>query len=289
LTACLAACGGSEKPAQTAVAKPIIPVILPPASAASAPAVASTPAAPVTASAPTTMAASEPVAASAPESASMPAASGPESTPVINIDVYGDDSAMGLAGYNFGMPIFAKPAAANLQDALQKQFDDTGIKVANHASGGTSANLMDLLDGMDGSGAPFAQRLAATQSTIVMISYGLNEQYGGETVSDFSGYLAQAIQTVRDAGRRPILETPSPTCDSDHPFTASYAAAIKVAGATYDAPVVDNYAAISDLSGWRDHMDQTCTLPDEALQAFEATQELTVIAPLVKTIIGDQS
>jgi hypothetical protein len=218
----------------------------------------------------------------------MPASEpGPASIPVVNIDVYGDDSAMGLAGYNFGIPIFAKPAAANLQDALQKQFSDTGIKVANHASGGTSANLMDLLDGMDGGGAPFAQRLASTQSTIVVISYGLNEQYGGETVSDFSGYLAQAIQTVRDAGRRPVLETPSPTCDSDHPFTANYAAAIKTAGVTYGVPVIDNYAAISALSGWHDHMDQTCTLPDEALQQLKAQTELVVIAPLVKAALGE--
>lgn len=180
-----------------------------------------------------------------------------------------------------------KPASASLQDALQKQFNDTGIQVANHATGGRAASLPNLLDGMDGGGAAFAQRLAATQSTIVVISYGLNEQYGGETTSDFSGYLAQAIQTVRDARRLPVLETPSPTCDTDHPLTASYAAAIKAAGVSYGVPVVDNFAAISALSGWRQHMDATCTLPDEALQQFTAQQELVVIAPLVKAALGE--
>jgi hypothetical protein len=194
---------------------------------------------------------------------------------------------MGLSGYGFGMPAIIKPASASLQDALQKQFDDTGIQVANHATGGRSASLMNALDGMDGSGTPFAQRLASTQSTIVVISYGLNEQYGGETASDFSGYLAQSIQTVRDAGRRPVLETPSPTCDSDHPFTADYAAAIKAASVTYNVPVVDNFAAISALSGWQSHMDATCTLPDEAIQQFKAQQELAVIAPMVKAQIGE--
>lgn len=193
---------------------------------------------------------------------------------------------MGIAGYNYGAPVIIKSAAANLQDALQKQFRDTGIAVQNRATGGRAASLMNLLDGMDGGGAPFAQRLAATQSTIVIVSYALNDAYGGETASDFGGYLAQAIQTIRDAGRRPVLETPSPTCDSDHPRMADYAAAVKSAGATYNVPVIDNYAAILSLTGWRDHMDQTCTLPDEALQAFKAQQELAVIAPLVKTIIG---
>jgi len=214
-------------------------------------------------------------------------ASRPASTPIVNIDVYGDDAAMGLSSYGFGIPVIVKPASASLQDALQREFNDTGITVANHATGGTSASLMNLLDGMDGGGAPFAQRLASTQSTIVVISYGLNEQYGGETVFDFSGYLGQAIQTVRDAGRRPILETPPPTCDSDHPFTASYAAAIKAAGATYNVPVVDNYAAISGLADWRSHMDAMCILPDEALQAFKAQQELTVIGPIIKAQFGE--
>lgn len=194
---------------------------------------------------------------------------------------------MGLSSYGFGMPAMVKPASASLQDALQKQFNDTGIQVANHATGGRAASLPNLLDGMDGSGPAFAQRLASTRSSIVIISYGLNEQYGGETASDFSGYLAQAIQTVRDAGRRPVLETPSPTCDSDHPFTANYAAAIKAAGVTYNVPVVDNFAAISALSGWQAHMDLTCTLPDEALQQFMAQQELVVIAPIAKAQMGE--
>jgi hypothetical protein len=214
----------------------------------------------------------------------------PASAPVVPIDVFGDDVAMGLSDYGaLGMPTIVKPASASLQDALQKQFNDIGITVANRATGGRAASLMNLLDGMDGGGAPFAQRLASTQSTIVVISYGLNEQYGGETVSDFSGYLAQAIQTVRDAGRRPVLETPSPTCDSDHPFTAEYVAAIKVAGATYDVPVIDNYAAISLLPDWRSHMDATCTLQDEELQTFKSRQELIVIAPLVVDAMGDAS
>ena len=82
-----------------------------------------------------------------------------------------------------------------------------------------------------------------------------------------------------------IVETPSPTCDSDHPFTAKYAAAIKSAGATYNVPVVDNYAAISVLPGWTAHMDSTCTLPDETLDAFKAGQEMSVIAPLVQPLI----
>lgn len=209
------------------------------------------------------------------------------STPVVQVDVFGDDAAMGVAGYNFGMPASIKPPSATLQDALQKQFSDTGISVSNRASGGRSASLMNLLDGMDGGGAPFAQRLASTKSSIVIISYTLNDAYGGETASDFSGYLAQTIQIVLDAKRIPILEEPGPTCDADHPQLAQYVAAIDAAGKAYGVPVIANYNAILDLPGWRMHMDSTCVLPDETLDAFKAQQEAIAVAPIVKTILGE--
>lgn len=35
------------------------------------------------------------------------------------------------------------------------------------------------------------------------------------------------------------------------------------------------------------HTDSTCMPPDEALQAFKGTQELKVIAPIVKTALGE--
>jgi hypothetical protein len=192
---------------------------------------------------------------------------------------------MGLASYGFGMPVIVKPASASLQGALQKQFNDTGIQVANHATGGRAASLMNMLDGMDGGGAPFAQRFSATQSKIVIISYALNDAYAGETVSDFSGYLAQAIQTIRDARRQPVLEQPGPTCDSDHPQLAQYAAAIAAAGKQYGVPVIANYNAILGLSDWRSHMDSTCVLPDEALDVFKASQEIAVITPVIAQLI----
>lgn len=208
------------------------------------------------------------------------------STPVIQIDVFGDDAAMGVSGYNFGMPASIKPPSATLQDALQKQFIDTGISVSNRASGGRAASLMNLLDGMDGGGAPFAQRLASTQSSIVIISYALNDAYGGETVSDFSGYLGQAIQTTLDAKRIPILEEPGPTCDTDHPQLAAYVAAIDAVGKAYGIPVIANYNAILDLPAWRSHMDSACVLPDEALDALKAQQEEDVVAPIVQKLIA---
>ena len=193
---------------------------------------------------------------------------------------------MGIGYTSAGMPQPVTPnAPAALQSLLQTKFADSGIQVVDLASGGRASNLMNLLDGMDGGGAPFAQRLASNQASIVVLSYGLNDQYGSESPSDFSGYLTQAIQTAQIAGRTVVLEEPSPTCDSDHPHLADYAAAIDAAGKTLGVPVIQQYAFIESVQGWEAHMDGSCTVPDAYLDAIKAQQELTVLAPLVQNLI----
>jgi hypothetical protein len=284
----LSGCGGGDAGDATksdaAIAKPVAPVAVIPVEPASETATA----APIDAPAP--VAASEPAgtsepAASEPVTALAPVTTAPllpASTPVISIDVYGDDASMSYrASPNYGPPTFVKTSAEYLQEALQKKFNDTGITVANHATGGTSASLMNLLDGMDGGGSPFAKRLAATNSSIVIISYALNEIYGGETISDFSGYLAQAIQVVRDAGRTPVLEEPGPTCDGEHPRMAQYVDAIDAIGKTYSVPVIAQYKQIIAISDWKSHMDATCELPDYEINAIKAKNELEIVAALL--------
>ena len=193
---------------------------------------------------------------------------------------------MGVGYTPMGMPQPITPNAPTaLQALLQKQFADTGIQIADDATGGRASSLMNLLDGMDGGGAPFAQRLTSNPASIVVISYGLNDQYGGETASDFAGYLTQAIQTAQSAGRTVVLEEPSPTCDSDHPHLADYSAAIDATGKTLGVPVIQQYAFIESVQGWQTHMDGSCTVPDAYLDSLKAQQELAVIAPLVQNLI----
>lgn len=275
LACALSACGGSNSPSvvPTSKAQTTTGVLVPASDAA--------------ASSPTVTQPASSVAANNPQDDPPPIPSGPAATPIVLIDAFGDDAAMGLSGYNFGMPVIVKAPAAYLQDALQKQFADTGIKVSDRATGGRAASLMNALDGMDGGAPPLAQRLTSTQSSIVIVSYSLNEAYAGETVSDFSGYLAQAIQAIQSAGRKAVLEEPSPTCDTDHPQLAQYATAIDAASKQYGVPVIQQYAYIQTIPDWKLHMDSTCTLPDAWLNSIKANQELAVIAPLVATQIGE--
>lgn len=145
---------------------------------------------------------------------------------------------------------------------------------------------MNLLDGMDGGGAPFAQRLASNPASIIVISYGLNDQYGGQTTSDFIGYLTQAIQTVQDAGRTVVLEEPSPTCDGDHPHLAEYSAAIDTTGKTLGVPVIQQYNIMSKVPNWVQHMDGSCTVPDAYLDAIKAQNEVKILAPFIRRLHG---
>lgn len=95
-----------------------------------------------------------------------------------------------------------------------------------------------------------------------------------------------AIQTAQGAGRTVVLEEPSPTCDSDHPRLANYSAVIDAAGESFGVPVIQQFAFIQSVQGWQQHMDGSCTVPDAYLDGLKAQQELAVIAPLVKTLIG---
>lgn len=175
-----------------------------------------------------------------------------------------------------------------LQSLLQTQFNDTGITVNNHATGGTSSSLMNELDGMDGNGAPFAQRIGSSDAAIVLDNHAVNDALGGETLPDYQGYLAQWIADVRGVNKIPVLEEPGPVCDGNHPQLPQYVAAMDAAAQQYSVALVQQYAYISSIAGWCTHMAQGF-YPDAYIDSLKAAQEQAVIAPLVKTIIGSQS
>ena len=230
-------------------------------------------------------AASVPVAASSPEPASMPAAV--PSTPIVQIDVYGDDGVAGFTISDFGMFSTVAPnEPQTLQALLQTQLNDSGITVNNRATGGTSSSLKNELAGMDGNGAPFADRIKLSTASIVVESHARNDALGGETIDDYRQYLAAWVVAVRTSGKIPVLEESGPTCDSDHPQLAAYVQAMDDTAAQFNVPIVTHYAYISSLPNWQSHM-ASCLYPDAYLLAIKAQREQAVIAPLVQALIGN--
>lgn len=228
--------------------------------------------------------ASAPVVASAPEQASDPVA--PASTPVVLIDVYGDDAIAGFATNGFGTVSLVTPnEPQTLQTLLQSQFNDTGITIANHATGGGSSSLMNEMVGMDGNGAPFADRIKLSNASIVIESHTRNDALGGETINDYRQYLAAWVASVRAAGKIPVLEESGPTCDGDHPQLAAYVQAMDDAATQFNVPIVTQYAYVGSLPNWQSHM-ASCLYPDSYLLALKAQREFDVIGPLVQKVIG---
>lgn len=179
------------------------------------------------------------------------------------------------------MPSLVTPTEqANLQSALQSQFNDTGITVSNNATGGTSSSLQNEMDGMDGGGAGEPQRMIASGAGIVIQEHMLNDALGGETVDQYSGYLTQWVEDARAAGLTPVLEESGPVCDGNHPQLASYVDAMNDVGRRLSVPVIHQFSHIQGIVGWQAHMT-SCLYPDATLLAAKAQQELAVIAPLV--------
>ena len=174
-----------------------------------------------------------------------------------------------------------------LQALLRAQLNDTGITVANHATGGTSSSLMNEMLGMDSNGAPFADRIKTSTAALIIESHALNDALGGETINDYRQYLAAWVVAVRSAGKTPILEESGPTCDSDHPQLAAYVQAMDDAATQFNVPIVTQYTYISSLPNWQSHM-ASCIYPDSYLLQIKAQRELSVVAPIIKSIIGAQ-
>jgi len=209
----------------------------------------------------------------------------PASTPVIIIDARGDGALMGITSESPFPTITPQSEPADLQAALQRQFQDLGISVSNDASGGTASSLGNELDGMDGMGPPLPQRLAASTAAIEIEQRGSTDMLGGESISDYQGYLAQWLQAVKAAGKIAILEEPGPQCGNVNPQLPAYVAAMDDFAKVNNVPLIAQYQPILALSDWTAHMDASCQFPDTALNQFKAQQELAVIAPLVQNLI----
>lgn len=174
----------------------------------------------------------------------------------------------------------------DLQASLQSQFSDTGITVADNATGGTASSLKDELAGTDGGGPPTAQRLAATTAMLVIDNHAVNDALGGENVNDYTGFLGQWINAVRGAGKTPILEEPGPVCDGNHPQLGAYVQAMDDVAGQYGVPVIKQYAYIQTVPNWCNHMSAGF-YPDAYIDGLKAAQDLAVIGPLAKDIIAN--
>jgi len=201
-------------------------------------------------------------------------------TPIL-IEVYGDDAMRGMTSM---MGVAQQSETVQSQALLRAQSGD-GITIINRATGGRSSSLKNQMNGMDGNGAPFADRIKTSAASIVIDNHAMNDALGGETLDEYRQYLAQWVTAVRAAGKTPVLEEPNPVCDGDHPRLAAYVAAMNDAAVQFSVPLVKQYDYIQTLPNWQSHMSG-CLYPDEWMLQVKGQRQAEVLRPIVVHLLS---
>jgi lysophospholipase L1-like esterase len=203
------------------------------------------------------------------------------------IEAYGDSTTLGIscsAGHCGPQP---QNAVTYLQNALHTEYGER-VSVVNLGVGGTMA--YQLRDGTDrGRGVPWAQRLAASDAQIVTINYGINEVMRNQTPEQFYEAETALVKAALALGKEPILQTSNPMPDGRlNARLAAMVAMTRRVAAEQHVPLDDQYAYISGLPDWRSMMSDGAH-PKPELYRLKAGQDLRVVDPLVRRLLGGSS
>lgn len=173
---------------------------------------------------------------------------------------------------------------ADTQSILQAQFGAT-VTVDNRAEGGTASTLVNMMNGVDGGGPPFAQRVLSSKAQIVLDAHAVNDDLS-QSLGPYSDALVAWVQSVRAAGKIPVLEEPSPACDTDHPNLANYVSVMNSIAVQYNVPIVKQYDYLLTIPNLCSHYTAGI-FPDNAIFAIKAQRQAAVLAPIVKATLGE--
>lgn len=218
--------------------------------------------------------------------ASTPAASEPASSPAptvkpVLIEIHGDDSMFGA------MPPFymSNPQSepADVQAILRDQLSTDQVTVSNLAEGGTASTIVNMMNGIDGGGPPFAQRVLTSRAQIVIDSHAVNDDLG-QSLGPYTDALIAFVQSVRAAGKVAVLEEPNPTCDDQHPNFQNYVSTVDGVAAQYNVPLVSQYTDLLAVPNLCSHFTAGI-YPDDTILAMKAQREAAVLLPIVQSLM----
>jgi hypothetical protein len=202
------------------------------------------------------------------------------------IEIHGDDAMMGVTSNNGWMPTITQQSEpADSQTLLRAQLGD-GVTISNLAEGGTASTLVNMMNGVDGGGPPFAQRMATSKADIELVNHAINDDLA-QSLGPYTDALIAWIQAVRAAGKIAVLEEPNPVCDDNHPNLENYVSTIDNIAAAYNVPLVTQYEYLQAIPNYCSHLSGGL-YPDDAIYAIKAQREAAVLAPLVQNIVGAQ-
>lgn len=155
------------------------------------------------------------------------------------IEYYGDSTVWGYATQTGGR--VAKPAPAVFAEALPGpgKYD-----VRNEGVNGSTA--CELLNGTDGTHAPWREHMAASRARYVLVNFAINDQWKHD-VDSYAGCLRALARIARAHGKQMIFETPNPTRDSGPDSLDVYVNAMRLVAAQEGVPVIDQYKYLTEL------------------------------------------
>jgi len=162
----------------------------------------------------------------------------PASNVTQTIDYYGDSTIWGYASGN-GYQV-ATPAPLAFSQALP-----ASPKYVVRNEGVSSTDSCQLLNGTDGKHPAWDQQMTNTPASIVIISYGINDEWRYD-VNTFKGCLQSLAQKAKAKGKKVIFETTNPTRDSGPNGLDVYVNAMKAVAVQENVPVIDQYKYLTD-------------------------------------------
>jgi hypothetical protein len=161
------------------------------------------------------------------------------------IDIFGDSTggSIGPGGTQVSLPFHT-----SLRDILRSFYNNALIDAANECQPGS--RLEQMLDGTDGSGQTFEERVAASTADIISIIHGINNAQNSPPTppEKFKHDYKRAITIILAHGKIPLLHTPFPIWQVPDLGTASkairlkdYAQIIRDVAKEHGCPLVDSH------------------------------------------------
>lgn len=127
----------------------------------------------------------------------------------VDIECYGDSTMWGSTSLNSTVQNPVNPPAV-FQRTMDTLFGTGVASITNKARPGTA--LFSMLNGTDGSGSTFEQKMSTTTASVIYCNHAQNDCNSFlRTVDQYRDDLITFVNTVRKYGKTPVLVTPNLT------------------------------------------------------------------------------
>lgn len=200
------------------------------------------------------------------------------------IDAQGDSTMWGATSVD-GTLVQASPTPpellqAGLQHALGARYD---VTVINH--GMPRSQACQRMNGTVVYTTTLADDLKSSPAQYVLENFGINDAdslVADESLTQFQQCLEAFVDTVRAAGKTPILEEPNPVADNVPYATIlpTYVAVVDAVAQEKGVLLIQQFQAIQALPAWQSMLSDGVH-PTPGLYEIRVQREVAAIGPLI--------